>query len=162
MLNNVMLFLVGWRFFLLQSYTRVWPSIQHFKYVFIIYLMEAHTNSTFITSFDLFHLYIYVWIFRGSMAFCVAFFLSNWDVSNAKRLFCLIFGSFCNVSRSRHEQRLIYGRKEEKLLRLSCAFFLGRTTWEKTRTPMGAIRFFSAAANRQQHRNRHLRAQPKH
>lgn len=131
-----------------------------FQICYIIYLMEAHTNFTFITSFK-FCMSLSLSLARAIQIYFVVLwhllsFFSN-RMSNAKRLLCLIFGSFCNVSRSRREQRLIYGRKEEKLLRLSCAFFffirlytgilLGKWKRSKTkkknctrtRTPMGAI-----------------------
>lgn len=57
-------------------------------------------------------------------------------------LLCFNFFSFCNVSRSRHARRLIYERKEEKLLRLSCAYFslslfvtrLSCRAWEMSET----------------------------
>lgn len=50
----------------------------------------------------------------------VRLLLSFYLIVQCKTFALFNFFSFCNVSRSRHARRLIYGRKEEKLLRLSC------------------------------------------
>lgn len=123
--------LITWCYFLLfvsffiHSYKRVWPSIQRFKYV-ILFIWWKRTR-TLLLSLLLNFVFLSLSLARAIQIYFVVLwhllsFFSN-RMSNAKRLLCLIFGSFCNVSRSRREQRLIYGRKEEKLLRLSCAFF---------------------------------------
>lgn len=63
-------------------------------------------------------------IFFFSLVCCfllsVRLLLSFYLIVQCKTFALFNFFSFCNASRSRHARRLIYGRKEEKLLRLSC------------------------------------------
>ena len=86
--------------------------------------VEAHTNSLLSLLSNGFWFMAVLWHFFFSFVCCflllVRLLLSFYLIVQCKTFALFNFFSFCNVSRSRHARRLIYGRKEEKLLRLSC------------------------------------------